>query len=136
MPGAETAMANDRYALLLIEDNPADLRLLAELLEEAAPGRFRVEPACRLSDGLEALRRDSFAAVLLDLSLPDADGVAGIELVREAAPSTPVIVLSGLVDDGLRRMASECGAVASFTKGEDSIAPLLDAIADIIRECG
>ncbi len=127
-------MADDRIPLLLIEDNPADLRLVAELLEDAAPGRFRVEPARRLAEGLEALRADPFAAVILDLSLPDADGVAAIGAVREAAPSTPVIVLSGMLDDEVRRTAAEHGASASFVKGEDSIAPLVAAIDELIRE--
>ena len=129
-------MADDRIPLLLIEDNPADLRLLPELLEETVPGRFRVEPARRLSEGLEALGTGSFAAVLLDLSLPDASGVEAIEAVRRAAPSTPVFVLSGMLDDEVRRTARERGAAASFVKGEDSIAPIIDAIDHIVRERG
>ncbi|HIH03122.1 MAG TPA: response regulator [Methanoregulaceae archaeon] len=128
------AMSGDRILLLLIEDNPADLRLVAELLEDAAPGRFRVEPARRLSDGLEALRTGLFAVVLLDLSLPDAEGAAAIGAVREAAPSTPVIVLSGMLDGEVRRSAAEHGAAASFVKGEDSIAPLVAVIDELIRE--
>ncbi|MEN6341320.1 MAG: response regulator [Methanospirillum sp.] len=128
-------MSGDRVPLLLIEDNPADLRLLAELLEEAAPGLFRVEPARRLSEGLEALRTGPFAAIILDLSLPDTDGVGAIRIVREAAPSTPVIVLSGLLDGEVRRVAAEQGAAASFVKGEESIAPLVAAIDELIREC-
>ncbi len=129
-------MSGDRTPLLLIEDNPADLRLLAELLEEAAPGRFRVEPARRLSEGLEALHTGPFAAVILDLSLPDADGAAAIGAVREAAPSVPVIVLSGMLDGEVRRTAVEKGAAASFVKGEDSIAPLVAAIDKLIRGRG
>ena len=127
-------MADDRIPLLLIEDNPADLRLVAELLEDAAPCRFRVEPARRLAEGLDSLRAGPFAAVILDLSLPDADGVAAIGAVRAAAPSTPVIVLSGMLDDEVRRIAAENGASASFVKGEDSIAPLVAAIDELIRE--
>ncbi len=129
-------MPDDRVPLLLIEDNPADLRLLVELLEDSAPGRFRVESARRLSDGIEALRAGHVVAVLLDLSLPDADGVDSIGIVRGAAPSTPVIVLSGFLDDEVRRTARERGAAASFVKGESSIVPLIAAIDELIHECG
>lgn len=129
-------MADDRVPLLLIEDNPADLLLLVELLEDAAPGRFRIEPARWLSEGLEALRAGPVAAVILDLSLPDADGVDSIGAVRRAAPSTPVIVLSGMLDDEVRRTAGEHGATASFAKGESSIVPLIAAIDELIHECG
>jgi DNA-binding response OmpR family regulator len=126
----------DRTPLLLVEDNPADLRLVAELLEDAAPGRFRVEPARRLSEGLAALRSGRFAAVILDLSLPDADGAGAIGAVREATPTTPVIIMSGMLDDIVRRAAAAQGAAASFVKGEESIGPLVAAIDELIRESG
>ena len=129
-------MPADRTPLLLIEDNPADLRLVTELLEDTAPGRFRIAPARRLSEGLEALRSERFAAVILDLSLPDADGAAAIGAVREAAPSTPVIIMSGMLDADVRRAVAAQGAAASFVKGESSIGPLVAAIDDLIRECG
>jgi len=106
-------MADDRIPLLLIEDNPADVRLLAELLEDTAPGRFRMTSARRLSEGLEA-----------------------IEAVRRTAPYTHVLVFSGMLDDEVRRTAAEHGATASFVKGEASIALLIDAIDEIIRENG
>jgi DNA-binding NarL/FixJ family response regulator len=127
-------MADDRIPLLLIEDNPADVRLLAELLEDTAPGRFRMTSARRLSEGLEAIEDDSFTAVLLDLSLPDAAGVEAIEAVRRTAPYTHVLVFSGMLDDEVRRTAAEHGATASFVKGEASIALLIDAIDEISRE--
>jgi CheY-like chemotaxis protein len=123
----------DRIPLLLVEDNLADLRLVTELLEDEARGRFRIEPARRLSEALEALRDCAFAAVILDLSLPDATGVAAIEAIREAAPGTPIIVLSGLLDDETRRTAAGHGAAASFVKGDTSIAPL---VAEIDRLAG
>lgn len=124
-------MPAERTPVLLVDDNPADLRLVAELLEDAAPGRFSVEPARRLSEGLEALRARAFSAVILDLSLPDADGVAAIGTVRQAAPSTPVIVLSGMLTDEIRRAAAEQGAAAGFVKGEESIVPLIAAIDEL-----
>ena len=125
-------MPSERIPLLLIEDNPADLRLLTELLEDAAPGRFRIVPASRLVDGLAALRAGTFAVVILDLSLPDADGPDAISAVRLEAPSTPVIVLSGMLNDEVCCTASAHGAAASFVKGEVSIGPLVVAIDELL----
>jgi CheY-like chemotaxis protein len=126
-------MPPERLPVLLIEDNPADLRLVEELVEEEAPGRFRIESARRLADGLEALRAGAYAAVVLDLSLPDADGIEAIGAVRAVAPSMPVIVLSGLMDEGLRALTARHGAAASFAKGEASIPPLVAAIDEFVR---
>ncbi len=126
-------MPDDRVPLLLIEDNPADQRLLVELLEEMAPGRFRVAFARRLSEGIEVLRTGRVAVVLLDLSLPDADGVASIAATRKAAPTTPIVVLSGTLDDEARQSARERGATASFVKGEGSIVPLIAALDEIVQ---
>lgn len=126
-------MPPERVPVLLIEDNPADLRLVAELVEEEAPGRFRIDPARRLTDALEALRTGTYAAVILDLSLPDAEGVTAIGAVRSAAPSVPVIVLSGLIDEKIRALAADHGAAASFAKGEASIPHLIAAIDEFVR---
>ena len=122
-------MTPEPLPLLLIEDNPADLRLLTELLKEAAPGRFEVHSARRLAEGLDELRARPYPIVLLDLSLPDASGLETIDAVRHVAPGTPLIVLSGLLDDELAARASERGAAASFTKGEEMITGLIEAIS-------
>lgn len=127
-------MLPERVPILLIEDNLADLRLAAELIEDEAPGRFRIEPVRRLAEGLEALQAERFAFVILDLSLPDANGVAAIDAIRAAAPSAPVIVLSGLLDDGTRCAAAGCGAAACFVKGEESVGPLVDLMESILEQ--
>jgi len=122
-------MARDPLCLLLIEDNPADLRLMAELFEEAAPGRFRIRSAQRLADALLELSARSYPVVLLDLSLPDASGLETIDAVRRVAPTTPLIVLSGLMDPELAERARERGASASFAKGDETITDIIDAIS-------
>ncbi len=129
-------MQRDPLPLLLIEDNPADLRLLTELLDEAAPGRFRVHSARRLAEGLDELRARSYPVVLLDLSLPDASGLDTIDAVRRVAPKTPLIVLSGLMDDELAERVCERGAAASFVKGEEMITGLIEAISRFTFKSG
>jgi CheY-like chemotaxis protein len=105
--------------ILLIEDNPADIRLLKELLREVAPGRFDVHAVRRLAEGVEALGSGSFPVILLDLSLPDAGGIDVIDAVRHSAPDTPLIVLSGFLDDHTIALAQERGVSANFVKGQD-----------------
>ena len=61
--------------LLLIEDNPGDARLMRELLAEGAAGAFELEHAERLASGRQRLLQGGVALVLLDLSLPDGDGL-------------------------------------------------------------
>ncbi len=55
---------------LLVEDNPADARLIREVLTEASDGAFQVEHFGRLTPALARLRQEAFDVVLLDLDLP------------------------------------------------------------------
>ena len=96
----EKVEAADRPCrILLVEDNVADARLTRELLAEA--GDFEVRWAARLTEALHGLGGRPVDAVLLDLMLPDGIGIEVIERVRDAAPETPIIVLSGLGEDDL-----------------------------------
>lgn len=61
--------------LLLIEDNPGDVRLIREYLRDTGKVSFLIEHADRLAPGLEILRRGGVDLVLLDLSLPDSSGL-------------------------------------------------------------
>ncbi|KAF5040591.1 Response regulator receiver domain protein [anaerobic digester metagenome] len=121
-------MASSPVLLLVIEDNPADLRLLQELVREVAPGSFEIHSVRRLADGIAALRSRSYPVVLLDLSLPDGQGLSTIDAVRAVAPETPLIVLSGMLDEELVAGAHERGAVASFVKGSEKINELISVI--------
>src|SRR5262245_36386169 len=62
-------------SILLVEDNPADARLIREMLAQAEGVRFEIAYADRLSPALDYLRKGGIDAVLLDLSLPDSRGV-------------------------------------------------------------
>lgn len=104
--------------ILLVEDNPADARLVELGLVEADSGRFRVTRAERLSEALGLLRENSYDAVLLDLSLPDSHGLDTVSRVIEADPAVPIIVLSGLHDTELALQAVQSGAQDYLVKGE------------------
>src|SRR5690349_9800451 len=86
-------------AVLLIEDNPGDARLIQLMLQEAGDAAVRLARTDRLATGIELLALTPTDAILLDLSLPDSQGLATFARLHEAAPDVPVVVLSGLSDE-------------------------------------
>jgi PAS domain S-box-containing protein len=103
--------------ILLVEDNPGDARLIVELIRDVAPGQFEVERMERLAPALERLARFTFGAVLLDLGLPDSHGMETFEMAQRAAPSAPIIIISGLDDETLALQAVRLGAQDYLVKG-------------------
>jgi len=103
--------------ILLIEDNPTDVILLREALAKVRTVRFEVAHAKRLEDGLQWLDAQAFDAVLLDLGLPDSQGMATFEAMHGRHPRVPVIVLSGLDDESLAVKAVGAGAQDYVVKG-------------------
>lgn len=108
-----------KIRVLLVEDEPAAARLVRELLRDAADVEL-VAQAASLADALEALRRGDLDLdlVLLDLALPDSEGVDTVAAVRTAAPSLPIVVLSGLDDTHRALEAMRHGAQEYLVKGQ------------------
>jgi PAS domain S-box-containing protein len=104
--------------ILLIEDNPADARLVREWLMEAGVEQFQLEQADRLDAGLKLLTEKSFDAVLLDLGLPDSQGLETLKALRTKASATPIVVLTGLSDEVVAMKAVREGAQDYLVKGE------------------
>ncbi|MDO9220646.1 MAG: response regulator, partial [Thiobacillus sp.] len=67
-------MKDTPTSVLLIEDEPADAKLIQDALTGAGNSLFSVEWVTRLADALERLKSERFEVVLLDLSLPDSKG--------------------------------------------------------------
>jgi signal transduction histidine kinase len=106
-------------ALLLLEDNEADACFVMELLHKADDQQFwQITRAQRLSTALELLSQAQFEAVLLDLSLPDSQGLDTLIRVREAAPNSPIIVLTGIDDRQISLQVLGHGAQDYLVKGE------------------
>src|ERR1700730_8687009 len=103
-------MSEQRFTVLLIEDNPGDARLIQELLANGAGDRFDVETADRLGTALVRLRAGGIDALLLDLSLPDSQGCDTSDKEKAQAPSVPIVVLTGLRDESLALRMVQGGA--------------------------
>ncbi|MBD2083014.1 response regulator [Leptolyngbya sp. FACHB-17] len=104
--------------VLLIEDNPGDARLLQELLVEVRSARFELIQVERLSQGLQQLQAQSFDVILLDLSLPDAQGLETFIQLHQRDRNTPIVVITGLNDETLASHAVQSGAQDYLVKDQ------------------
>ena len=119
--------------LLLVEDNAAHARLVHEMLKERNVHQFEYKRVDSLAAALRVLYDQHFDVVLLDLGLPDAFGPESVVRVRRAAPSVPIVVLSGLQEESLPLKAAQLGAHEYLVKGEEDAEHLLRAIKDSIE---
>ncbi len=103
---------------LIIDDNGNYATLLKAMLEEGRDPGFSVECAGSLASALARLEAEGFDLVLLDLNLPDSEGYATCEKIREAAPSLSIVIVSGFTEE--EGSAVEClqrGAQDYLVKG-------------------
>lgn len=103
--------------ILLVEDNLGDARLIEVLLAEEAGADFRITRADRLSGAVDTLAAGRFDVILLDLSLPDSQGLSTVDAVRARAGNIPIVVLSGLDDEEMALKALQSGAQDYLVKG-------------------
>jgi DNA-binding response OmpR family regulator len=104
--------------ILVVEDNPADADFIRELLPETGPASFQIESVARLADAVIRLKGEGHDLVLLDLGLPDSQGLQTLRHLHQAAPDVPVIVLTGTDDNELGVAALHEGAQDYLVKGQ------------------
>jgi len=109
---------NDPVRILLVEDNPGDARLTAELLREAGALNFELVHASTFAECLQHLGAGEFSVVLLDLSLPDAHGIESAAHLNARHSQLPLIVLTGLDDAKIALSALQAGAQDYLVKGQ------------------
>jgi two-component system NtrC family sensor kinase len=107
-----------KVKLLLVEDNPGDVRLIQEMLLESGATRFNLHVIDRLAAALEYIRENSVDLILLDLSLPDSQGLESLHKILVSAPDVAVVVLSGLDDETTALEAVHSGAQDYLIKGQ------------------
>ena len=112
-------MIKKTIRILLIEDNPGDARLIQEMLVDGFAGMFTFEHVERLEIGLAQLAEpDRFDLVLLDLSLPDSQGLESLDRIQGLVSSLAVVVLSGTDDVDIALEAVNRGAQDYLIKGK------------------
>ena len=110
-------MNPERIRVLLVEDEPVYAGLLQEILAAGPSPGFDLTHAGRLSDALAVLASRTFDVVLLDLTLPDRQGLASYAEMHTRSPAMPIIVLTGVDDETLALQAVREGAQDYLVKG-------------------
>jgi signal transduction histidine kinase len=114
--------------VLIIEDNHGDARLLQEMLKESSSLKYQVTRCSTLADALTHLTKTTVNIVLLDLGLPDAEGLDAVRRVHELADRIALIVLTGHDDETMATQALTEGAQDYLIKGKIGAHGLLRAI--------
>ena len=114
--------------VLLIEDNPADARLIQEMIVEARGAKLILDWTDRLASGLRHLAEHDIDLILLDLHLPDSAGLETLTKVQAQAPGLPIIALTGLDDETIAMQAVRKGAQDYLVKGEVNSSLLVRAV--------
>lgn len=111
-------MNGETIKVLLVEDNPGDVRLIREALKETKG--FQVILTCvgRLDEGLQHLEQGTYDALLLDLMLPDSEGPDTFTRVQRHSPNVPIVLLTGLDDEAFGLEAVRRGAQDYLVKGK------------------
>jgi len=96
--------------VLLVQNDPAAVRAISTALAGAGSGSFDVEWVCQLSECISRLRTGGIDVVLLELSLPDSQGIETLEKLFAAAPDVPILILGDVDDESLVKQAVRHGA--------------------------
>ena len=110
-------MTDSPLTALLVEDNPADARLILELLRADHGNRVRVQAAETLEGAVQLVGAGGFDVAILDLNLPDSTGLDTLKAMQSACPSLPIVVLTGRDDEDFATTAVQQGAQDYLLKG-------------------
>src|SRR5262245_46261401 len=120
MPAPDSGVSRNshglRLSVLLVEDDRADALLVEELIADAAAD-IGFAWAQTMSDAEQQLARSRPDCVLLDLNLPDANGIDALERIGKRDPGIPIVVLTGLNDEHFGMSAVASGAQDYLVKG-------------------
>jgi len=119
-------------AILIVDDDPDILTALHDLLEYDG---FLVTEVSTCRDALEQVSTVEFSAVLLDIGLPDGDGLNVLEIIQTSAPSLPVIVITAFTSQDYRAKSLSGGAFSYLTKpyNRDELRAVLRRAVDLSR---
>lgn len=104
--------------VLLVEDSRSDAHLIRALLRKSKLQPFDLECAGDLASALRRLKAGEFDAVLLDLSLPDSEGIETFTKAHAEAHEVPIVILTGLDDEETAVQAVGAGAQDYLVKGQ------------------
>jgi signal transduction histidine kinase/DNA-binding response OmpR family regulator len=119
--------------ILLVEDNPGDARLLREMFIDQGSYQAKVTHVESMADAEKHVAEQSVDVIVLDLGLPDAQGLEALRRAHAAGPSIPLVVLTGLDDEALAVQALKEGAQDYLVKGQIETHGLMRALRHAIE---
>ena len=120
--------------ILLIEDNLGDAHLIEGQLEEFANFSYELNNVGTLHDAISILKKQLFNVILLDLGLPDSDGINTFLSIRNQNSLVPIIILTGLKDETIGTYAINEGAHDYLVKGQTE-SRLFECIIQCSNKC-
>lgn len=118
--------------LLLIEDDPVAANLFVQRTRHFAPGEFAVTQSRTLESGLEEAAETEFGLAVIDLTLPDSNGIETCRRFHSEQPNIPFVVLTGVADSALAETLELAGANAAFLKEDCGGRELIDAVRSTV----
>src|SRR5678816_1212624 len=125
--------ANARMSLLLIDDNLGDVRLFSEMLIDTPGFSISMKHVRLMAEAEQHLLANEIDIIVVDLGLPDAQGLNPVRRVRAAAPRTPLVVLTGRDDESLAAQALKEGAQDYLIKGQVDSRGLVRALRHAVE---
>lgn len=119
--------------VLLVESDPADLEALREPLSRARAGQIELEAVGELSSALGRLSQGGIDAVLLDLQLPDSEGITTFERMYAFAPDVPIVVLTNVDDEEVAIATVQGGAQDYLVNADVTPAMVVKAIRHAVE---
>ncbi|MGD1804176.1 sensor histidine kinase [Dapis sp. BLCC M126] len=111
-------MNQQLISILLVEDNLGDAFFLQQLLKESQISKFQVSHFDYLAKAISHLENASFDVILLDLLLPDSQGLETLLNIQQKADNIPIVILTGMNDEELAMEAVRKGAQDYLIKGQ------------------
>ncbi len=111
-------MESNGVRILLVEDDPDDVWVMRNLLSDQWDGPYDLVHVELLSAALELCARRRFDAILLDLALPDSQGLETFFAMHAQVDDMPIVVLSGYSDESAAMKAVQAGAQDYLVKGQ------------------
>lgn len=115
----EPQISKNLIKVLLVDDDAVDVQVVERILAKSSePVKFAVESVRCLSSAIDCLSSKKYDTVLLDLGLPDSNGIDTVRRVNKANPHIPIVVLTGLDDEETGLLAIKAGAADYLIKGQ------------------
>jgi len=132
-PEADSMSKRPGKMVLLVEKNPTDARLIQKMLDSQPSHTIKLLHADSMSEAKRHLAGNAIDVILLDLELAGAHGLDALRQAHLAAPSTPIVVLSGVAGEPLAVQAMHDGAQDYLIKGQIEPRELLRALRNAVE---